>query len=135
MPLARRYKANRMFQTKSLTGMWSTDTMDRQVKSLYRNRYAQVFSNGIYFAEIYPMARKSDAGQELKTFVMELGVPEELAVDGPKDQNSPGNDFMKCCRRNDPERPNQNPAEGLLREFRRRWFQTMIRKRFPRKLW
>ena len=62
------------------------------------------------------MANKADAGQALKTFVMELGVPEELTVDGSKENNSPGTEFMKCCRRNDisltitdPERLNHNP--------------------------
>ena len=64
--------------------MWATDTMDGRVKSLDINRCAQVFSNGTYFAEIYPMAMKDDAGQALKTFVMELGVPEEMTVDGSK---------------------------------------------------
>ena len=75
--------------------------MDVQVKSLDLNRYAQVLSNWTYFAEIYPMAQKADVGQALKMFVMKLGVPDELTVDGSKDQNSPGTDFMKCCRRND----------------------------------
>ena len=49
---------------------------------------------------------------------------------------------MKCCRRNEisltrtePERPNQNPAERIIREVQRQWFKTMIRKRVPRKLW
>ena len=32
MPLAKRYKVDRVFQTKRLTGMWVTDTMDGQVK-------------------------------------------------------------------------------------------------------
>jgi hypothetical protein len=142
MPLARRYRADRRFQTKRLDGMWASDTMDGRVKSLDGNRYGQVFSNATFFAEIYPMARKADAGQALKTFVMELGVPEELTIDGSKEQTKPGTEFMKCCRRNDikvhrtePERPNQNPAEGVIREVRRRWFRTMIRKRVPRKLW
>ena len=142
MPLARRYRADRRFQTKRLSGMWASDTMDGRVKSLDGNRYGQVFSNGSFFAEIYPMARKADAGQALKTFVMELGVPDELTIDGSKEQNMPGTVFMKCCRKNDikvtttePERPNQNPAEGVIREVRRRWFRTMIRKRVPRKLW
>jgi hypothetical protein len=88
------------------------------------------------------MATKSDAGQALKTFIMELGVPEELTIDGSKEQTKPKTDFQKYCRRNDikvtrtePERPNQNPAEGVIREIRRRWFRTMIRKRVPRKLW
>ena len=34
--------------------------------------------------EIYSMAKKSDAGQSLKAFVMELGAPEELTVDESK---------------------------------------------------
>jgi hypothetical protein len=119
MPLARRYRADRMFQTKRLAGMWASDTMDGRVKSLDGNRYAQVFSNGGFFAEVYPMARKVDAGIALKTFIMELGVPESLTIDGSKEHNSKGTEFMKNCQRNDirvtrtePERLNQNPAEG-----------------------
>ena len=84
MPLSRRYKADRVFQTKSLTGMWDTNTMDIRVKSLDGNQYAQVLSNGTYFAEIYLMVKKADTGQAIKTFVMEIGVPEELTVDGSK---------------------------------------------------
>ena len=34
MPLAKRYKADRVFQTKSLTSMWTTDTMVGRVKSM-----------------------------------------------------------------------------------------------------
>ena len=142
MPLARRYRADRQFQTKRLDGKWATDTMDGRVKSLDGNRYGQVFSNGTFFAEIYPIARKKDAGLALKAFILELGVPEELTIDGSKEQTKPNTEFMKCCRRNDikvhrtePERPNQNPAEGVIREVRRRWFRTMIRKRVPRRLW
>ena len=67
--------------------------MDGRVKSLYGNQYAQVFFNGTYFAEIYPMDKKADAGQALKTFMMELGVPEELTVDGSREQTSPGTEF------------------------------------------
>ena len=84
MPLARRYKSDRVFQTKRLTSMWAIDTMDLRVNSLDRNRYAKVFSDRTYFAEIYPMAKKADARQALNTFLMELGVPEELTVNGSK---------------------------------------------------
>ena len=76
-----------------LTKIWATDTMYRRVKYLDGKRYAQVFSNGTYFAEIYPMAKKDDAGKSLRTFVTELGVPEELTVDGSKEQKSPGTEF------------------------------------------
>jgi hypothetical protein len=115
---------------------------DGRVKSLDGNRHGQVFANGSFFAEVHPMAWKADAGQALKTFVMELGAPEELTVDGAKEMNPPGTEFMKCCRRNDikahtteAEHPNQSPSEGVIREIRRRWFRTMIRMRVPRRLW
>ena len=75
-----------MFQTTSIKGMWDIDTMDGQVKYLDRNRHAQLFSNGTYFAEIYPMDKKANAVQAHKTFLMEFGVPEELTADGSKEQ-------------------------------------------------
>jgi hypothetical protein len=88
IPLARRYRADRQFQTKRLDGKWATDTMDGRVKSLDGNRDGQVFSNGTFFAEIYPIARKKDAGLALKAFVLELGVPENLPIDGSKEQTN-----------------------------------------------
>ena len=73
------------------------------------------------------MAKKADAGQALKMFVMELGVPEEPTLNGSKDQNIPGTEFIKCRRRNDisltrtnTEIPNHNPAERIFREVQRR---------------
>ena len=75
-----------MFQTKSLIGMWAIDTMDGQVNYLDGNQYAQVFSNGTYFAKIYPSDKTADAGHSLKTFLMEPSVPEELTVDGSKEK-------------------------------------------------
>ena len=35
----------------------------------------------------------------------------------------------------EPDRTNQNPAEGVIRELRRNWFQMMVQKRVPRRLW
>jgi hypothetical protein len=46
------------------------------------------------------MARKADAGLALKSFIMEFGVPVDLTIDGSKEQNSKGTEFMKSCRRN-----------------------------------
>jgi hypothetical protein len=88
------------------------------------------------------MATKGLAGQALKEFISELGVPDELTIDGSKEQNEKGTEFMKTCRKHDmrvtrteAEQSNQNPAEGVIREVRRKWFRIMIRKRVPRKLW
>jgi hypothetical protein len=101
-----------------------------------------VFANGSFFAKVYPMATKGLAGQALKEFISELGVPDELTIDGSKEHNEKGTEFMKTCRKHDirvtrmeAERSNQNPAEGVIREVQRKWFRIMIRKRVPQKLW
>jgi hypothetical protein len=65
IPLARQYRADRRFQMKRLDGVWASDMLDSRVNYLDGNRYGQVFSNGTFFAEIYLMARKADAGQAL----------------------------------------------------------------------
>ena len=85
-----KHKADIVFQTKRLTFIWVTYTMDGRVKSLDGNQYAQVLSNGTYFADIYPMAKKDDSGKAIRMFVMELDVPEELTADVSKEQNSSG---------------------------------------------
>ena len=77
--------------------MWATDTMDGRVKSLNANQYAPVFSKDSLFAEMYPMARKADAGLALKEFIVELGVAEELTFDGSKEQTMQGTEFVKQC--------------------------------------
>ena len=100
-PLSRKYKTYRVFQTKRITGMCYIDTMDGQVKWLDGNRYAQVFSNETYFTEISPIANKYDAGKSLKMFVMELGAPEELTVNGYKEHNIPGTEFMNFFQSNE----------------------------------
>ena len=142
MPLSRRYRADRIYQKKRLDGKWFTDTMDSHVKSLDGNRYAQVFSNKRHFQAIYPMSSKGQAGEALRLFCLEFGIPAELTFDGSKEQTCKGTEFMKQVRKNDikfhiiePERHNQNPCEGVIRELRKKWFRTMINNNVPRRLW
>ena len=92
MPLSRRYQADMVFQKKRLGGMWASDTMDDQKRSLDGNIYDQAFSNGNFFVDTYPMDRKADCGIEdywiaLRKIITELRVPERLTIDGFKDQN------------------------------------------------
>ena len=68
------------------------------------------------------MAIKSDAGVALKTFIAGLGVTKRLTIDGSTEHHSPVIEFMKNCQRKDiqlkrtePERPNYNPAEWIIR--------------------
>ena len=142
LPLSRRYRADRVFTRKTLSGDWSTDTMDGRGKSLDGNKHAQVFSNKHYFSQIYPMDKKSKAGDALKLFCQEFGVPERLTFDGSKEQTGKGTEFMKQIRNHninyhiaEPDLHNQNPVEGCIRELRRKWYRIMIQKRVPEILW
>ena len=101
LPLSRRYRTDMMFERKTLRGSWSTDTMDGRCKSLDGNKYAQVFANKAYFSRIYPMDSKKKAGNALRLFCQEFGVPEKLTFDGSKEQTSKNTTFMKQIRRHD----------------------------------
>ena len=142
LPLSRRYRTDRVFSRKTLQGDWSTDTMDARSKSLEGNRYAQVFANKAYFSRIYPMATKGKAGDALRLFCQDYGVPERLTFDGSKEQGQPGTEFMKQIRTHnidyhvaEADLHNQNPVEGVIRELRRKLYRLMIRRRVPRELW
>jgi len=121
MPLARRYRADRIFEKRRLRGEWFTDTLDGRVTSKDGNWYGQVFANRGYFATIYPMDTKRKAGDALRTFCQEFGVPDRLTCDGSKEQTGKKTEFMQQVRKNDidlhviePERHNQNPCERVI---------------------
>ena len=142
LPLSRRYRTDMMFERKTLRGQWSTYTMDGRGKSLDGNKYAQVFANKSYFSRIYPMDSKKKAGDALRLFCQEFGVPEKLTFDGSKEQSKKGTEFMKQIRTHnidfhisEPDMHNQNPVEGVIRELRRKWYRIMIRQRIPKELW
>lgn len=142
LPLSRRYRTDMMFERKTLRGQWSTDTMDGRCKSLDGNKYVQVFANKSYFSRIYPMDSKKKAGDALRLFCQEFGVPEHLTFDGSKEQTKKGTQFMKQIRRHDidyhisePGMHNENPVEGCIRELRRKWYRIMIRKKAPKELY
>ena len=142
LPLGRRYKADRIYELPRLPGEWFTDTVHGRTTSRDGNKYGQVFANHTYFAAIYPMDRKGKAGEALRVFCQEFGVPERLTMDGAKEQIGSNSEFMHQIRKNgidfhviEPERHNQNPAEGVIREIRRKWFRVMFRKKVPKKFW
>ena len=51
-----------------------------------RYRYAQVFANVSFFAVSYPMEKNSSAGQALKQFIAEFGIPDRIVCDGLGEQ-------------------------------------------------
>ena len=142
MPLSRRYRVDRMFGLRYLDHMISTDTIDGKVKSLHGNRYAQVFGSKEFFCEVYPMEKKSEAGDMLDKFVRNYGVPKLLIYDGSREQCGRNSIFQRYIRKyninsqvTEPERPNQNPVESVIRELKKRWFRIMYRSNCPIRLW
>ena len=72
-------------------------------------------------SNVYPIKKKSHCGDGLSEFITYCGVPLKMTFDGSKEQTMPGTDFMKKIRKYDieyhisePERPNQNTAEGVI---------------------
>ena len=75
------------------------------------------------------MDRKGKSGEALRVFYQEFVVPERLTMDGTKEQIGSNSEFMHHIRKNgidfhfiEPERHNQNPEEGVIRDIRRKWF-------------
>jgi len=60
-----------------------------------------VFANSGYFATVYPMDTKSKAGDALRTFFQEFGVPDRWTCDGSKEQTGKKTEFMQQVRKND----------------------------------
>ena len=116
-----------MFSRKTLSGHWSTDTLDGRYKFLDDNTYTPIFANKADFSRIYPIDSKKKAWDALNFFCQEFGIPEKLTFDGSKVQNCPGTKFMKqICSHgiyyhvSEPDLHNQNPAEGGIGELRRK---------------
>ena len=142
LPLARRYRADRMYERPRIRSTIYTDTMDGQHKSLDGNKYAQVFATDFHFSAVYPMESKGMAGDALKQFIADFGVPDQIICDGSKEQTKRGTTFMEQVRKHhidlhttEPGRYNQSKVEGVIRELRKSWFRTMHRKRVPKRLW
>ena len=91
------------------------------------------------------MDQKSMAGQALRQFVRDYRVPEQLTSDGASEQTGPKTEFMQISRLvrkygiehhvSKPHRPQQNRAEAVIREVKRRWFRQMTKRRVPKRLW
>ena len=116
--------------------------MDGRIKTIAVNRYAQVYSNDKYFSKPHPRDNKGKAGDTLKELCRDFGVPVHSNFDGSKKQTCKGTTFMQMVRHfnidyqiSEPELHNQNPAEVVTCELRKKWFRTMIRNNFPKKLW
>ena len=129
LPISRRYRADRFFSAKRLEGKFSTDTLWGDVRSINQHKYAQVYTHKCGFTVVYPMDNMTgdSIGNTLQDFVHNFGIPSHLTFDGHQSQIGKGSLFMKIIRKHNikyhvssPRRTEQNPAEGGIRELKRR---------------
>ena len=85
------------------------------------------------FCEAYPIVTKGSCHEALKLFLKEYGAPDSIVTDGLREQTSKGTIWQSTLRKNgitgvvtQPHRPNQNPAETVIRELRKKWYQAMF---------
>lgn len=144
LPISRRYRADRHYNKKRLHAKFATDTLFAPMKSLHKMNCAQIFSNKAGFSVVYPQSNtKGDTvGDSYNSFALHFGVPEHLTFDGFSSQVGKNTKFFQALRRDSvdyhvsaPRRPNENPAEGSIRELKRRFYRVMFAKRVPKRLW
>ena len=144
LPIGRRYRADRQFRVKRLNGKFATDTLWSKTKSLRGNVATQIYSNKNGFSSAYHMtkANNENVGYSLQSFVSDYGAPEYLTYDGAAVQVGRKTIFQTAIRKHEikthvsgPRRPNENPAEGAIREIKRRWYRLKEKKNIPDRLW
>ena len=144
LPLSRRYRSDRNFYRRHLNHDFSADLYLGRHKSINGNVAAYVFTHKCGFAQAYPQRSKQSAelAESLRRFTMDWGIPRKLTVDGALEQVGPQSEFQQLVRKYDismhisaPRSPQQNPAEGTIREIRKKWFRVMHAKSVPSRFW
>ena len=144
LPLSRRYRADRRFGVKRLAINMATDALIGPTRSLRGNVAAQVYSHKCGFHKSYSMPglNGENTGNSLKDFIHEFGAPDRLTFDGFSSQVGRHTSFQKTLRRYDidahvsaPYRPNENPAEGAIREIKKAYYRLKEKTNLPDQLW
>jgi hypothetical protein len=139
-PLKRRYRTDTsMLGHRRLR--YRMDTMFNKVKSLKGYKCAQVFCAEGY-VKVIPMESKAEVGQALQELIHDVGIPNQLLMDGSGEQVGPKSDFSKACKkydivvyRTEPYTPRQNKTERTIGELRRRWRSLKASKYVLVRLW
>jgi hypothetical protein len=140
LSISRRYRSDRMYSVKRLNGKFATDTFYSDIKSLNQNIGAQLFSHKIGFSVCYPVkdTKSETLAYALQDFVSDFGAPERLTFNGAQAQVGQHTPFMKSIQKHNikyhvlaPRQPNENPAEAMIREIKKRWYRVMRKKQVP----
>ena len=142
-PITRRYRVDHLaLNRKRLNDTFHTDTLKAGVASINGNKYAQVFTNG-KFTTVAPMKTRSEAGEKLKDFIDDIGVPHHLTADQAGEHHGPNTVFQETVRRHriimkwvEKGRHTQNHrAEREIGILRQRWRLKKAERNIPSRLW
>ena len=82
-----------------------------------------------------PAANDEHVGISFADFIHEWGIPDQLTFDGAMVQVGRNTTFMDLARKHSvnyhisqPRRPNENPAEGSIRELKRKHYRIKSKK-------
>jgi hypothetical protein len=124
----------------SLKSKFYSDTMFSKTKSLSLDTCAQVFVNDLDYTRFYPMRLKSDAAEQLRTFVKEVGIPSKLVVDGALELvggkwKDTAREFHISTSVTEPYSPWQNRAESGVKSIKMGIRRKMYSTKAPKRLW
>ena len=112
--------------------------------SLRGYKASQIYSHKCGFKTAYHLSQVNNdqVGQSLNDFIFEYGAPSNLTYDGAAVQVGSKTTFQDTIRKaniqfhvSGPRRPNENPAEGAIRDIKMRWYRIQTKKNVPNRLW
>ena len=100
-PITRRYRVDHIhLHRQRLNATFYTDTLLSKVPSIRGNKCAQVFTDG-RFTAVYPLKSKAMAGDALREFSSDVGIPDTLVADLAGEHTGYDTEFAKQIRRLD----------------------------------
>ncbi len=100
LPTSRRYRADRVFGVKRLTGEFASDTAYGKIKSLRGSVVSQIYLHKCGCKVAYPILKGdgNHVGDALTQFIGDFRVPEQLTFDGASVQTGHKTRFMDVIR-------------------------------------
>lgn len=127
-------------QLSSPYGDFNADVHYAKVKSLRGYVMGNVFCNKLGYVHWTGMDSEAQSSYALQLFVQDVGIPTKLHTDNAS--YYVGGDFQKVVRREnikfstiEPYRHNENRAETVIRELKKRVRRIMQRQNMPLRLW
>jgi hypothetical protein len=111
---------------------------------ILKNVATQICTHECGFNAAYHLTRANgeQVGYSLSVFIHKRGAPHHPTFDGAAGHVRSSTRFKENVSRAEikhhasaPRRPNENLAEGSIREVKKQWHQMMTKKNVPTRLW